>query len=70
MHHIHHLNSRVPCYALRECHESAPAGMWAGVREITLAESWKTLRLVLWDEQLGRLITMAEYDQLYPHGAK
>lgn len=70
-HHIHHLNAHVPCYNLRACHESAPAGMWTGVREITLKQGWETLKLVLWDEQVGRLISMAEYDQLYgADGAK
>ena len=62
------MNAHVPCYALRACHESAPAGMWKGVREITLQEGWSTLRLVLWDEKVNRLITMAEFDEMYPNG--
>jgi hypothetical protein len=39
--------------------------MWTGVREITLKEGWDTLKLVLWDERVGRLISMAEYDGMY-----
>ena len=61
-HHIHHLNTRVPCYRLRECQEAAPQGIWAGVPEATFGSAWRDLDLVLYDEQQGRLISWAEYD--------
>lgn len=61
-HHIHHLNAKVPLYRLRECHENAPAGMWEGVKIITLREGWDSLSLTLYDEQLGRLVSFKELD--------
>lgn len=62
-HHIHHLNSRVPSYRLRECHEEAPLGMWKGIRTITLTEGWESLQLVLWSETKKKLVTFQEVDQ-------
>lgn len=62
-HHIHHINSRVPCYRLRECHEEAPPDMWKGVRNITLREGWDSLKLTLWSESKNRLVTFDEVDK-------
>jgi omega-6 fatty acid desaturase (delta-12 desaturase) len=58
IHHIHHLNPRIPNYNLQRCHDenaefhSAKVfGLWEGI-----TSAW----LVLWDDQRGRLITFAE----------
>ncbi|MCC7047625.1 MAG: fatty acid desaturase [Alphaproteobacteria bacterium] len=53
-HHIHHLSSKVPNYRLSECfHENPP--LWAAKR-LTIRESFKCLRLALWDEDARRLV--------------
>lgn len=62
VHHIHHLNAKVPFYRLYECHHAAPPGMWDGIRTITLTEGWDSLRFVLWDHVRDRLISMDELD--------
>lgn len=64
VHHIHHLNSRVPSYRLYRCHTEAPPGMWAGVRAITFQEGWDSLRLAMWSEQTKRLVTFEEAENL------
>ena len=52
-HHIHHLDARVPCYKLRECHEAMPEEVWAkaGVHSLGFQEVREALRLALWDEE-------------------
>ena len=52
-HHIHHLDARVPCYRLRECHEGVPEELWAraGVHSLGFAGVREALRLALWDEE-------------------
>jgi omega-6 fatty acid desaturase (delta-12 desaturase) len=62
-HHIHHLNSRVPSYRLRACHEEAPDGMWKGIRTITLREGWDSMKLVLWSESKEKLVSFEEVDK-------
>jgi len=62
-HHIHHLSSRVPSYRLRECHEKAPAGMWKGIRTITLQEGWESMSLTLWSDSKKRLVSFDEVDK-------
>src|SRR4051794_37789136 len=58
LHHVHHLNARIPNYNLQRAHDeneifhSVPQiGFWDGIRAI---------RLKLYDEDLGRLVTWAE----------
>lgn len=57
-HHIHHLDSRIPNYALPACHaehaelQSAPS--------LTLVEGMRCLRLKLWDEARQELITFRQ----------
>ena len=53
-HHVHHLSARIPNYRLRAAHEEQP--MFARTPVITLRSSLATLRLKLWDEELGRLV--------------
>jgi omega-6 fatty acid desaturase (delta-12 desaturase) len=57
-HHIHHLSPRIPFYNLRKCHDENPA--FGVAPKLTLAESWRTFRLKLWDEDQGRLIGWRE----------
>ena len=58
IHHVHHLNPRIPNYALQECLDKTPA--LQTVRPFTLWEALKSAWLVLWDEDRGCLVSFAE----------
>lgn len=58
MHHIHHLCSRIPFYRLPEVMRDHPH--LASVGKVTLLESFKCVRLVLWDETRRRLISFSD----------
>ncbi|MGA0164351.1 MAG: fatty acid desaturase [Bdellovibrionota bacterium] len=53
-HHIHHLSPRIPNYHLEKCHRSEP--VFQEVQELTLWESFKTLKYRLWDEESKKLV--------------
>ena len=53
-HHVHHLNSRIPNYRLRECHEAIPD--IRQVRGITLIEALRGAKLALWDEDRKQMV--------------
>ena len=57
-HHIHHLSSRIPNYRLRECFEQNPE--LHRVRRLGLWESLKCVRLALWDEERGSLMSFGQ----------
>jgi len=57
-HHVHHLSPRVPNYRLQECHERIAA--FRDVPTLTFRQALAALRLVLWDEAGGRLVTFRE----------
>jgi omega-6 fatty acid desaturase (delta-12 desaturase) len=58
MHHVHHLCSRIPYYRLpRALHENASL---ESVSRLTLWESIKCVRLVLWDESRNKLVSFRE----------
>ena len=61
LHHVHHLSSRIPNYRLQCCHDENPE-LWSA-RRITLRDGFGALRLALWDEELGRLISFAEHER-------
>jgi omega-6 fatty acid desaturase (delta-12 desaturase) len=58
IHHIHHLNPRIPNYNLQRCHDENP--IFHGARSFRLWDGIRAAWLVLWDEERGRLITFAE----------
>jgi acyl-lipid omega-6 desaturase (Delta-12 desaturase) len=58
LHHVHHLNARVPHYHLQRAHESTP--LFASVPTLTLWDGLRAVRLKLWDERSGRLMTASE----------
>lgn len=58
IHHVHHLSSRIPFHRLPEVLRDFPELETVG--RVTFLESLKTIRLVLWDEQLKRLISFRE----------
>jgi omega-6 fatty acid desaturase (delta-12 desaturase) len=53
-HHLHHLDSRVPSYRLRECFDSHPRLRRA--RRLTLRTSLASTRFKLWCEESRRLV--------------
>ena len=58
IHHVHHLCSRIPCYRLGEVLREHPE--LQGVSRPTLKESFRCLRLALWDEDKRRLVGFRE----------
>jgi omega-6 fatty acid desaturase (delta-12 desaturase) len=64
VHHVHHLASRIPFYRLQEVLRAVPA--LATTSRVTIRQSFRAVRLVLWDEQSRRLITFREASALKP----
>jgi len=61
-HHIHHLSSRIPNYALQKCMEENPE--FQNVTTITLWSSIKSLGLNLWDEEQRQLVSFRQLKRL------
>lgn len=59
-HHIHHMNSRIPFYRLRETMRSIPELQTVSTTSWNPVEVWRCLRLKLWDADKGRMITLRE----------
>ena len=57
-HHIHHLCSRIPYYRLPQALRDHPE--LRGVGRITLLQSFRCVRLVLWDEAQRRLVSFRD----------
>ncbi|HEY2637116.1 MAG TPA: fatty acid desaturase [Solirubrobacteraceae bacterium] len=57
-HHVHHLNARIPNYHLQRAHDAVP--ILRTVPELTARQGLKAMRLKLYDEERGRLVTWAE----------
>ena len=58
MHHVHHLCSTVPFYRLAAALRARPE--LSDVNRLTLRDSVRSVRLVLWDEATGRLVSFRE----------
>ena len=58
LHHIHHLNARVPGYRLRECMEADPR--LPNLSRLSFLESFSCIGLALWDEEKGKLVGFAD----------
>lgn len=58
VHHVHHASARIPFYRLPEVLEAQPA--FREAPRIGLRESFTSLRLSLWDETAGRLVSFRE----------
>jgi omega-6 fatty acid desaturase (delta-12 desaturase) len=68
IHHVHHLCSRIPCYRLPLVLRDYPE--LGRIGRLTLAESFRCVRLVLWDEGQQRLISFGETHQRYASGLR
>jgi omega-6 fatty acid desaturase (delta-12 desaturase) len=57
-HHLHHLNAKIPNYNLQRAHDENP--IFHGVPTISLWDGLRAIRLKLWDEERGRMVTFAD----------
>jgi len=58
LHHVHHLSAKVPNYYLQRAHDQNP--IFHDVPTLSLWDGLRAVRLKLWDEGRGRLVTFAE----------
>ena len=58
LHHVHHLNSRIPNYNLQRAH--ATNVIFAGVPTVSIRDGLRAVNLKLWDEDTGQLVTFAQ----------
>jgi omega-6 fatty acid desaturase (delta-12 desaturase) len=54
LHHIHHLCGTIPFYRLKDCLDASPE--LQGMSRLTMRESLKSMRLTLWDDEIGKLV--------------
>ncbi len=59
-HHVHHLNSRIPFYRLKEVAEGMPELQGVPTTSWNLFEVIRCFRLKLWDAERGKMITLSE----------
>jgi omega-6 fatty acid desaturase (delta-12 desaturase) len=55
LHHIHHVQQRIPNYNLQQCLDDVP--VLKEVEPVTIRRSLRSLRLNLWDEKHGTLVS-------------
>jgi omega-6 fatty acid desaturase (delta-12 desaturase) len=58
IHHVHHMASRIPFYRLNDALRDLP--VLGSINRIGMIESFRTVRLALWDEQQRRLVSFRE----------
>jgi acyl-lipid omega-6 desaturase (Delta-12 desaturase) len=61
LHHVHHLSARIPNYNLQRAHDENQ--MFHDVPTLSLRDGLRAVRLKLWDEERGRLVSFAEAAQ-------
>jgi acyl-lipid omega-6 desaturase (Delta-12 desaturase) len=67
VHHVHHLCSKIPFYRLPVVLRDYP--QLGSISRLTLVESFRCVKLVLWDESRQRLISFRELrDYYFGHG--
>ncbi len=58
LHHVHHLNARIPNYNLQRAHDENE--IFRDVPTLSLWTALETVKLKLWDEGSGKLVTFAQ----------
>jgi omega-6 fatty acid desaturase (delta-12 desaturase) len=58
-HHIHHLHTLVPSYAIQQCHDSFSNWNTCGICEVDYDLAWESLSNVMYDEETERLLPFA-----------
>ncbi len=66
LHHVHHLSARIPNYNLQRAHDENP--VFHNVPTLTLWDGIRALRLKLYDEQRGRLVSFSAARDSRPVG--
>ena len=64
LHHVHHLSARIPNYNLQRTHDENQ--IFHQVPTLSLWDGLRAVRLKLWDEDSGRLVTFAEAAEAVP----
>lgn len=59
-HHVHHLNSRIPFYRLKEAMRNIPELQQVKTTTWSPVEMWRCFRLKLWDADKGEMITLKQ----------
>jgi omega-6 fatty acid desaturase (delta-12 desaturase) len=62
VHHVHHLSSRIPCYRLPRVLRDHP--QLAAVGRLTLLQSLRCVRKVLWDENSRLLVSFRDMETI------
>jgi omega-6 fatty acid desaturase (delta-12 desaturase) len=62
LHHIHHLNPRVPNYQLQPCQDAI--SQLHNVPEMTIRSAFRSMHYTLWDEQQERMVTFRGAESL------
>lgn len=57
-HHVHHLGPLIPNYNLEKCHYENP--IFSTIKPMTFFSSLHSLKLRLWDEEKGRIVSFSE----------
>ena len=58
LHHVHHLSARIPNYNLQRAHDENP--IFHDVPTLSAWDGLRAVRLKLWDERSGKLVTFAQ----------
>src|SRR6185437_12904888 len=58
LHHVHHLNARIPNYNLQGAHDANT--IFAGIPTVSIRDGVRAVKLKLWDEGTGQLVTFAQ----------
>ena len=58
LHHVHHLNARIPNYNLQRAHDECE--VLQSVPVLSLGDGLRAVRLKLWDESSSKLVTFAQ----------
>jgi omega-6 fatty acid desaturase (delta-12 desaturase) len=59
-HHVHHVNSRIPFYRLKEVHDAMPELHNAPTTSLNLPEVIRCFNLKLWDAEKEKMITLKQ----------
>lgn len=65
LHHVHHLNARIPNYNLHRAHREI--AIFDQVPTLSLMDGLRAVRLKLWDQEQGKLISFAQARQTSGH---
>jgi len=67
LHHVHHLQARIPNYNLQRAHDDN--AIFAAVPAVSIRDGVRAVKFKLWDEDRGQLVTFAHanpYPQRVP----